>query len=111
MTDDIPSRVSRVEAKMDSLAQAQQQLTARQNQLESMHQEMRDDLLQMRADLHDDIGDLKTTVHRMGTDMLNSLPQWAVRSMGMNHKVIGALLSALGIAVSTILYLIFRHAA
>lgn len=110
MSDDIPSRVSRVEAKMDSLAQAQQQLTARQNQLESMHQEMRDDLLQMRADIHDDMGDLKTTVHKMGTDMLNSLPQWAVRSMGMNHKVIGGLLTGLGISVSVILWLIFHQA-
>lgn len=100
--EDLHARVVVVENEIENLKR-------RDDMLENGIQELRKELHDTRSEISKKMDDVQKQLRDVVLGALNSMPEWATRQFGNNHKLIGALISLLGIAVSALLWIILRH--
>lgn len=99
--EDVNARISVIETEIDNLKRNHDML---ENGMENLRKEQQD----MRSEISQKFDALKEQVSGITMGALNSLPEWAARQFGNNHKLIGALISLLGVSVMVLMWVLFK---
>jgi len=100
--DDLHTRVTLVESEIENLKR-------RDDMLENGIRELRQELHDTRSEIGQKMDDVKGQLSEVVKTALSSMPEWAARSLANSKSLTAVLVTLLSVAVSALLWFIFRH--